>query len=64
MAPAHLYVTGVAAYPAFVFSHVLRDSTPRFVGPLVGPSVHHALLFWCDKAPLKQAVSVGRLVGL
>ena len=39
MAPAHLYVTGVAAYPAFVFSHVLRDSTPHFVGPSVCPSV-------------------------
>ena len=24
---------------AFLFSHVLRDSTPRFVGPSVSPSV-------------------------
>ena len=32
------------------FSRVLRDSTPRFVGPSVGPSVRrsirHTLLFW------------------
>ena len=25
---------------------MLRDSTSRFVGPLVGPSVGHILLFW------------------
>ena len=33
----------------FLFSPVLRDSTPRFVSPSVGPSVrpsvHHTLLF-------------------
>ena len=31
--------------PSF-FSRVLRDSTPRFVGPSVGPSVRHTLLFF------------------
>ena len=34
----------------YLFSRVLRDSTPRFVGPSLGPlvrwSVHHTLLFW------------------
>ena len=28
-----------------IFSGVLRDSTPRFVGPSIGPSVRHTLLF-------------------
>ena len=28
-----------------IFSRVLRDSTTRFVGPSVGLSVHHTLLF-------------------
>ena len=28
-----------------IFSRVLRDSTPRFVGSSVGPSVRHAILF-------------------
>ena len=40
MAPADPHATGVAVYPAlFFFSRVLRDFTPRFVGPSVGPSV-------------------------
>ena len=30
-----------------LFSRVLRDSTPRFVGPSVDPSVGHTLLFQC-----------------
>ena len=34
----------------FIFSHVLRDSTPRFVCPsvrlLVHPFIHHTLLFF------------------
>ena len=29
-----------------IFSRVLRDSTPRFVGPSVGPLLRHTLLFW------------------
>ena len=42
--PAHPHVTGVAVYPALfffliVYSRVLRDCTPRYVGPLVGPLV-------------------------
>ena len=28
---------------AVIFSRVLRDSTPRFVGPSVGPSVHRSI---------------------
>ena len=27
-----------------IFSRVLRDSTPRFIGPSVRPSVRHTLL--------------------
>ena len=33
----------------YIFSRVLRDSTPRFVGPSVGPSVHPSVtlyFFW------------------
>ena len=46
---AHLNVsvngrTGVSFFQQF-FSRVLRDSKPRFVGPSVGPSVRHILLF-------------------
>ena len=35
------------------FSRVLRDSTPRFVGPPVRPSVRHTLFFsgFCDLWP-------------
>ena len=35
-----------------VFSCVLRDSTPRFVGPLVRWSVRHTLLFLWSLASL------------
>ena len=39
----------VAMGTMIIFSRVLRDSTPRFVGPLVRPFVHpsvcHTLLF-------------------
>ena len=36
-----------------IFSRVLRDSTTRFVGPSVGPSVRHTLLFlgFCGRWP-------------
>ena len=33
-------------FTVLLFSRVLRDSTPRFVGPLVRWSVHHIILFW------------------
>ena len=43
-----------------VFSRVLRDSTLRFVHPLVGWLVDP--LFSCGDAALKEALSVGPLV--
>ena len=42
-------ISSFKSWLASLFSRVLRDSTPRFVGPSVGPSVRpsvrHTLLF-------------------
>ena len=41
-APAHPSATD-GRVSGLVFSRVLRDSTPRFVGPSVGPSVRPSI---------------------
>ena len=42
---APLNVTPASTIFVAIFSRVLRDSTPRFVGPSVRRSVRHTLLF-------------------